>query len=91
MTSNAPLMFPMDFHANGRRRIVCVNLHSDPAEIQVWIPNARRIRSTYVIFPLERPKRVACQCASNQGGLQITAKKVRLPRFGLWIADVDPT
>ncbi|MBU4201248.1 MAG: hypothetical protein KKG09_00665 [Verrucomicrobia bacterium] len=88
MTSDAPLMFPMDFSADGIRRIVCVNLHSDPGAVHIWIPNARRIVAAHIIFPLERPRPAKCRSNPVRQGLDVITD-VRLPRFGLWIAEVE--
>ena len=69
-TGEAPYALPIDLRdPSGPTRYVAVlNAWADPATPTVAVPGERSIGESWMIRPLERPRRVACRALSDGGG-----------------------
>ncbi len=88
-TGEAPYALPIDLRdPSGPTRYVAVlNAWADPATPTVAVPGERSIGESWMIRPLERPRRVACRALSDGGGLRATPCSP-LPAMGLLVLEL---
>ncbi|MBI3987347.1 MAG: hypothetical protein HY343_10520 [Lentisphaerae bacterium] len=87
MTDGAPHLFPIDLRNGGERKIVAINLWTDPAPASIRIPGATRLRRAIRLDPLSGPKPVPCRVQAVGEGLHVKLSTL-LPSYGMAILEM---
>jgi hypothetical protein len=86
-TRGAPYVLPIEMRGDPDRKIVAMNLWTDPARPVVHIPRAERALACTLIRPLEKPRPAVWHEAREHGGLAVRAAAT-LPYCGMLMLSV---